>query len=259
LLYSEEMNTSNTSASSSSISASRIEALDQFLDILGISPTTQHTLYDQALTHSSYTYENKLNTLNNYERLEFLGDAVLKLCISQILFDRYPNYREGDLTKIRAVVVSDTILAKLAADLQFGDYMIFGLSEQRSGGAKKQSSLACAFEALLGAMFLDGKMAEVHTLLDDILVDMIDDIDQNKTKDNFKAVLQEYSQGEAIGLPEYSTIQEQGPSHSKTFRITVSLNGEVLGEGGGKSKKAAQQEAAKYALLALGVIKESDL
>jgi len=248
-----------TSVANSSVPELRQEELNQFLDILGISPTTQHHLYNQALTHSSFTYENKLNTLSNYERLEFLGDAVLKLCISQILFDRYPHYREGDLTKIRAVVVSDAILAQLASELQFGDYMIFGLSEQRSGGAKKQSSLACAFEALLGAMFLDGKMSEVHTLLDDILVDMINDIDQNKTKDNFKAVLQEYSQGEAIGLPEYSTVQEQGPSHSKTFRITVSLNGEILGEGGGKSKKMAQQEAAKYALLALGVIKESDL
>ena len=114
----------NTMISSTEVPDARKEALNQFLDILGISPTTQHHLYDQALTHSSYTYENKLNTLNNYERLEFLGDAVLKLCISQILFDRYPHYREGELTKIRAVVVSDAILATLASDLQFDNELL---------------------------------------------------------------------------------------------------------------------------------------
>ncbi|XVJ50718.1 MAG: ribonuclease III [Vampirovibrio sp.] len=236
------------------LSSERIHNIDQLLDILGLSPTQAPMLYHQALTHSSYTYENKFADTDNYERLEFLGDAVLKLCISQLLFQRFPQYREGELTKIRAVVVSDATVAELARTLQLGDYMIFGLSEQRSGGAFKTSSLACAFEALLGALFLDGKMAEINDLLNDLMTDIITDIDLNKTKDNFKAVLQEYSQGEALGLPDYETIQESGPSHNRTFHIVVRLNGEILGQGMGKNKKTAQQEAAKEALIALGVL-----
>jgi ribonuclease-3 len=238
------------------ISQARAEQLNELLALLGLSPPIQLGLYHQALTHSSFTYENKSADSDNYERLEFLGDAVLKLCISQILFDRFPDYREGDLTKIRAVVVSDSTLATLARQLQLGDYMIFGVSERRSGGAEKTSSLACAFEALLGALFLDGKMPEIHRLLEGLMREVITDIDLNKTKDNFKAVLQEYSQGEGLGLPEYHTLSESGPSHKRVFEIGVSLNGHWLGRGVGTNKKSAQQEAAKEALLALGMLEE---
>jgi ribonuclease-3 len=237
-------------------SQARQYEIDQLLSLLGLSPTTQHGLYHQALTHSSFTYENKSADSDNYERLEFLGDAVLKLCISQILFDRFPEYREGDLTKIRAVIVSDATLAELARELQLGDYMVFGASERRSGGAEKTSSLACAFEALLGALFLDGKMPDIQRLLDDLMVNIITEVDLNKTKDNFKAVLQEYSQGEGLGLPDYHTLSESGPSHNRVFEIGVSINGELLGRGMGKNKKAAQQEAAKEALFSLGVLEE---
>ena len=237
-------------------SQARQYEIDQLLSLLGLSPTTQHGLYHQALTHSSFTYENKSADSDNYERLEFLGDAVLKLCISQILFDRFPEYREGDLTKIRAVIVSDATLAELARELQLGDYMVFGASERRSGGAEKTSSLACAFEALLGALFLDGKMPDIQRLLDDLMVNIITEVDLNKTKDNFKAVLQEYSQGEGLGLPDYHTLSEAGPSHNRVFEIGVSINGELLGRGMGKNKKAAQQEAAKEALFSLGVLEE---
>ena len=240
-------------------SEERSHEIDQLLARLGLSSTTQHSLYHQALTHSSFTYENKSAETDNYERLEFLGDAVLKLCISQILFDRFPEYREGELTKIRAVVVSDATLAELAKELQLGDFMVFGVSERRSGGAEKTSSLACAFEALLGALFLDGKMPEIHRLLDDLMLDMITDVDLNKTKDNFKAVLQEYSQGEGLGLPDYQTISESGPSHNRIFDISVSVNDEVLGRGIGKNKKSAQQEAAREALLTLGVLEPINL
>ena len=255
----DSSNTSTPAELVPGLHARRIDDLNHLLSLLKISPTTAHELYHQALTHSSYTYENKVNVLHNYERLEFLGDAVLKLVASQLLFERFPFYREGDLTKIRAVIVSDAVLAKLAQQLQLGDYMIFGASEARSGGAQKQSSLACAFEALLGAMYLDAKMDEVHALLDDLLVDAITEIDLNKTKDNFKAFLQEYSQGKGLGLPDYTVTGEDGPSHNRTFRIAVTLDGETLGVGVGKSKKAAQQEAAKYALLSLGELSEADL
>jgi ribonuclease III len=236
-----------------SLSAERYDDITQLLSLLHLPPTQHPELYDQALTHSSFTYESKESPLANYERLEFLGDAVLKLCISELLFARYPDYREGDLTKIRAVVVSDMVLARLAEELQLGDYMIFGQSEAKSGGAKKPSNLACAFEALLGALFIDGQYPAARTLLHELLWDVVDEVDNNKMKDNFKAALQEYTQGEGMGLPDYTVLKETGPSHKRTFYVEVSINANVLGTGKGKSKKSAQQEAAKAALIHLGV------
>jgi ribonuclease III len=251
--YSPELETlSVQSAPMEPLSPERQADIAQLLDMLGLPPTTQPLLYAQALTHSSYTYETRCPTLDNYERLEFLGDAVLKLCISDMVFTRYPEYREGDLTKIRAVVVSDAVLAQVADRLQLGDYMLFGQSEARSGGARRPSNLACAFEALLGALYLDGQMPAVQALLHDLLWDVIEDVDQNKTKDNFKATLQEYTQGEGMGLPEYAVLKETGPSHKRTFYVSVSLNGALIGQGRGKSKKSAQQEAARDALIQLG-------
>ena len=134
------------------------------LKSLNIKRPRNYELYDRALTHSSYTYENKLSAFDNYERLEYLGDAVLKLVVSEYLFERFPDYREGDLTKIRAVVVSDAKLAEVAKMMNLGEYIIFGASEAKSGGRKKVSNLACAFEALLGALYLDGKIAEVREM-----------------------------------------------------------------------------------------------
>lgn len=220
------------------------------------------TLYHQALLHSSYAYEQKKNDskktsqprsalTENYERLEFLGDAVLKLIVSEYLYERFPDYREGDLTKIRAVIVSDSKLADIARELDLGSHLIFGPSELRNGGAKKTSNLACAFEALLGAMFLSGKMLEARNLLTELLEDQITEVDSSKTKDNYKAVLQEMTQAEDGGLPYYKTVKESGPSHNRTFTVEVSIRGEVIGVGNGKTKKEAQQNAAKMALTAM--------
>ncbi len=221
-------------------------------------PEESLDIYMQALTHSSYTYENKLPSLDNYERLEFLGDAVLKIIISQYLFERFPEYREGELTKIRAVIVSDAVLANLAKSINLGEYMIFGPSEARSGGRNKVSNLACAFEAFLGALFLDGQMNFAVSFLESMLHDEVTKVDLSKTKDNYKAVLQELTQGEGAGLPEYTTVKEFGPAHNKTFHVEVSINGEVVGTGIGKSKKEAQQMAAKAALKCLDELSEED-
>jgi ribonuclease-3 len=236
------------------LSPERLADITILLEGLQAQPTCNPFLYHMALTHSSYTYENKLSVLCNYERLEFLGDAVLKLIVSQLLYERFPQYREGDLTKIRSVIVSDAVLAKVADQLGLGDYIVFGISEARSGGAKKQSSLACALESLLGAFYLDGQFDTCQRLLDDLLEDEITAIDLNKTKDNFKAVLQEFTQAEELGLPDYKTIEEKGPPHNKTFIIECWVNDEMIGVGRGKSKKAAQQEAAKMALQTLSVL-----
>lgn len=238
------------------ISPERKEELDSLLAFLNISGPYNYALYDQALTHSSFTYENKLSSLENYERLEFLGDAVLKIIVSEYLYERFPEYREGELTKIRAVIVSDSTLGTLAQSLNLGYFMIFGSSEARTGGPEKVSNLACGFEALLGALFLDGKMPETRNLLCTMLEDEVTKVDLSKTKDNFKAVLQELTQAEGDGLPIYRTISESGPSHNKTFYIEVLINQEVVGHGSGKTKKEAQQNAAKMALDVLNSLED---
>jgi ribonuclease-3 len=238
------------------ISPERKEELDSLLAFLNISGPYNYALYDQALTHSSFTYENKLSSLENYERLEFLGDAVLKIIVSEYLYERFPEYREGELTKIRAVIVSDSTLGTLAQSLNLGYFMIFGSSEARTGGAEKVSNLACGFEALLGALFLDGKMPETRNLLCTMLEDAVTKVDLSKTKDNFKAVLQELTQAEGDGLPVYRTVSESGPSHNKTFYIEVLINQEVVGHGSGKTKKEAQQSAAKMALDVLNSLED---
>jgi ribonuclease-3 len=238
--------TSNTQAEG--VDKARKQQLSILLKTLGIKRPKQYDLYDKALTHSSFTYENKLSTIDNYERLEYLGDAVLKLLVSEYLFERFPDYREGELTKIRAVVVSDAKLAELAETMNLGDYIIFGASEARSGGRRKVSNLACAFEALLGALYLDGKMSEANDLIRTLLESMVTELDMSKIKDNYKAALQELTQTDGGTLPTYRTIQESGPSHNRIFYVEVSINGEIMGMGSGKSKKEAQQQAARQAL-----------
>lgn len=236
----------------------RKQDIQCLLKSLGFKRPRNYELYDKALTHSSYTYENKLSAYDNYERLEYLGDAVLKLVVSEYLFERFPDYREGELTKIRAVVVSDAALADVARAIDLGEFIVFGQSEARSGGARKVSNLACAFEALLGALYLDGKMPEIRDFLRNQLENVITEIDLSKTKDNYKAALQELTQADGGTLPTYRTVKEVGPSHNRVFHIEVLVNGEMVGYGTGRSKKEAQQQAAKQALEALNALEDSD-
>lgn len=238
------------------VEKTRKQQILTLLKSLNIKRPKNYELYDKALTHSSFTYENKLSTFDNYERLEYLGDAVLKLVVSEYLFDRFPDYREGELTKIRAVVVSDAKLAEVAKAIGLGDYIIFGASEAKSGGKRKVSNLACAFEALLGAMYLDGKVAELREMMHEQLETLVTEVDMSKTKDNYKAALQELTQSDGGVLPVYRTIKESGPSHNRTFYIEVSISGEVMGIGTGKSKKEAQQQAARQALETLNALED---
>lgn len=239
------------------ISSERKLQIDELLDKLHL-PHPLHSegyeLYDRALTHSSYTYENKNSYLDNYERLEFLGDAVLKLIVSEYLYERFPDYREGELTKIRSVIVSDATLARFSESMQLGQYMIFGQSEARTGGLKKVSNLACGFESLLGAIFLNGAMAAAREMLIHFCEDRVTEVDLDKAKDNYKAFLQEYTQANGMGLPTYKIIEESGPPHNKTFYMDVSIQGEIMGHGTGKTKKEAQQSAARMALDNLSVL-----
>lgn len=235
----------------------RINQLNEFLIKLGL-PAGDYERLDLALTHSSFPFENKMPTSISNERLEFLGDAVLKLAVSRYLFERFPDYQEGDLTKIRSILVSDSTLAKVAGRLDLGKYMKIGFHEKKMGGAKRPSTLACAFEAILGAFYLDGRLDELYDFLVRQLEEEVTEIDQSVTKYNHKAMLQEYTQGGGMGLPEYVVINEDGPAHNRTFEIEVFVNEESVGRGTGKSKKEAQQKAAEMALNSLGLLDEEN-
>lgn len=229
--------------------------LDELLSKLNIECNDYYRL-DMALTHSSFTFENKLSSLENNERLEFLGDAVLKLIASEYLHCRFPTYNEGELTKIRAILISDNVLAKIARKVDLGKYLKLGFHEDKAGGRQRSSTLACSFEALLGACYLDGKEAALKVILEKLLVDEVTEIDQNAAKHNHKAILQEYTQANNLNLPEYIMLGEEGPPHNKTFKIMVSIDGEACGFGLGKSKKTAQQNAAEVAVAKLGLLED---
>ncbi len=208
-------------------------------------------LLNRAFCHSSYVFENSLDENLSYERLEFLGDAVLKLAISEILYEQYPSYQEGKLSKIRSQTVSDRNISKYARLMDFEDLIILGKNEKSQGGSKKESILACAFEALLGAIFLEydknGYKKALEFLKENFLEDILS-IEEMCDFLNPKAVLQEYTQGLNSKLPEYITTKEEGPEHDKTFYVDVKYNNKIIGTGCAKSIKAAQQKAALEAI-----------
>lgn len=221
--------------------------------IFKIEPETKK-LFEKALTHGSYTKENNITSLENYERLEFLGDAVLKLCVSKILYNKYPKHDEGSLTKIRSIVVSDNLLAEIAKEIGLDKLIIIGQQEEKMGGRKRKSILACAFEAVLGAYYLEGKLEEISVFLEKTLNKHMKEVDENFEKFNSKAILQEYTQSVNKQIPVYNIREEVGPSHNKTFIVEVSYNDEILAHAEGKTKKEAEQNCALLACKKLGVI-----
>lgn len=239
------------------VSQDRKIKLDKLSKSLNINCNNYERL-DLALTHSSYTFENKLSPLENNERLEFFGDAVLKLITSDYLFERFPNYTEGDLTKIRAILVSDKTLAKFAQKINLGNYLKLGFHEEKMGGRKRSSTLACAFEALLGAIYQESNVLQLKHMLIKLIEDEVTKIDECEAKSNYKAILQEYTQANWNELPEYNVTKEEGPAHNKTFWVEVIINGELTGKGSGKSKKIAQQQAAKLAVENLNLIERKE-
>lgn len=210
--------------------------------------------FRRALTHPSYTKEKDLPYTENYERLEFLGDAVLKLSASDILYKKYPNYPEGDLSKIRSIIVSDSTLSKIAHEIGLCELIILAHHEAKQGLANIESVCACAFEAVLGAYYLDGKFELVVPFLQKVLTPYIEEVDKNFEKFNAKAILQEYTQGLTKEIPVYTLIGESGPAHNKTFEIEVSYQDKVIAKGTGKSKKEAEQHAAYEACKILGAV-----
>lgn len=231
--------------------------LDEFLGNTNLK-IDRYSLLETAFTHSSYTFENKLTDVENNERLEFLGDAVLKIIASKYLYERFPEYTEGELTKIRAILISDKTLAHLANKINLDKYLKLGYHEEKMGGRKRSSTMACAFEAILGAFYLDGKLELLSEFLTNLLKDEVTKIDESASKYNFKAMLQEYAQGQGFEIPEYIVVKEDGPAHDKLFEITVYVNGECMGTGEGKTKKEAHQKAAQSAVKLLGLLQGTE-
>ena len=214
-------------------------------------------LVEIALTHPSYTQENNLDNLKNYERLEFFGDSVLKLFTSKLLYEKYPNFPEGELSKIRSVLVSDAILAKIAVEIGIDKKIILGHSEEKQGGRKRESNIACALEALLGAYYFNGKTSEIERFIKDYIIIYADEIDKHFELYNAKDILQQYTQGVDKTRPEYKTVEVKGPAHKPVFVVEVWWNDEMLAKETGKSKKDAQQNCALAACKKLGISSES--
>lgn len=216
-------------------------------------------LLNQAFVHTSYTNENGIDEKLSYEKLEFYGDAVLKLSISDFLYNHFSDYSEGELTKLRAELVSDKNIFEYAKLLGFEELILLGRNEKKQGGAKKESILACAFEALLGAIFINYKSKgykKVKEFLEENFIDDILSIDKKIKYLNPKAILQEYTQGINHKLPEYILVDEVGKAHNKEFFVEVKFNDEIIGSGSAKSIKKAQSEAAFDALKNLKLIEE---
>lgn len=202
----------------------------------------------RALTHSSFSNENKKEKLKNNERLEFLGDSVLGLIISEYLFSHYANLEEGQLTKIRAKIVCEASLGSASKALRLGEFMMFGRGEELTGGRERTSILSDAFEALIAAIFLDGGMEEARAFVLRRLDVVIKDAVEGKLFVDYKTRLQEVIQIQKGNRIKYEIVREEGPDHSKIFYTEVRLNDVTIGVGSGHSKKESEQEAAKHGL-----------
>ena len=205
-------------------------------------------LLKQALTHSSFTNEQKINKAKNYERLEFLGDAVLELVSSEFLFREHPEVPEGELTKQRASMVCEPSLAFCARDLELGEFIRLGKGEESTGGRNRDSITSDAMEALIGAIYLDGGISPAKAFIDRFI---LSDLEDKQLFYDSKSNLQELVQGKLKQELVYELLEESGPEHNKSFRVSVHMGEEILGEGQGRTKKAAEQQAAYKALLQL--------
>lgn len=203
-------------------------------------------LLKQALTHSSFSNEQKINKLKNYERLEFLGDAVLELVSSEFLFQTNPKLPEGELTKMRASMVCEPALAYCAKDIDLGSFILLGKGEEATGGRKRDSITSDVMEAVIGAIFLDGGLepAKKH-----ILRFILSDLENKKLFYDSKTILQEMVQKEGTELLHYDLLSENGPDHDKSFTVVAKVGDRIVGKGTGRTKKSAEQNAAYEALL----------
>ena len=221
--------------------------LSRFEKVLGYT-FRDRALLVQALTHSSFVNEQKINKKPDYERLEFLGDAVLEMISSAYLFRTFPDKKEGEMSKIRASLVCEGALAFDAQQLGIREYIQLGKGEEATGGRNKESIIADVMEAVIGALFLDGGIEESKRFIDTYVLSNIDAVQMFVDS---KSLLQEMSQADNLGAIRYEICGESGPEHDKIFEVRVFVGDKNLGEGTGKTKKAAEQQAAYQAVLAL--------
>lgn len=222
----------------------------QFEEIIGYQFKNKQLL-QEALSHSSYANERKKVRRSN-ERLEFLGDSVLSIIVSRYLFERFDHLPEGELTKIRASLVCEKSLFVFAQKIRLGEALLLGKGEENTGGRERPSIVADAFEAVIAAVFLDGGLDKATEY---VLGFLPEDLEKTRRADSFsdyKTVLQEIIQQNPEEKVEYILVEQSGPDHNKAFVVNVCLNSNVIGSGTGKSKKEAEQMAAKEALALMG-------
>lgn len=226
--------------------AARLKNLQELAMKLSITMNSWELL-NEALTHRTYTAEHPHEGLRDNQRLEFLGDAVLGMIVADYLFSRFPEKAEGDLTRMRAAVVCEAALARLALKLDLGKYLLLGKGEDLSGGRYRASTLSDAVEAIIGAVFLDQGLAKVKEMVLSLLREEIEEVAQKGHRD-FKTALQELVHRLYEDVVTYDVIQESGPDHNKRYEMGVIIKGVLVATGQGRSKKEAEQQAAEKAL-----------
>ena len=218
-------------------------------------PFSDYFLLTRALTHRSYLNENK-DAIEDNERLEFLGDAVLDFIVAEWLYNHYPEKPEGDLTRLRAALVHTDQLANFARKVNLGSTLRLGKGEVQAGGRDRATLLCDAFEALIGALYLHGGIAAVNQFMIPLLTEVADLILINHMDEDTKSRLQEWAQGHGFSSPKYMLITEEGPDHEKTFEMEVRIGAKPFGRGIGPSKQTAEKLAAKNALVKLGILEQ---
>jgi ribonuclease-3 len=231
--------------------ALREESPQEFAERLGLS-FSDPFLLTRALTHRSYLNEHP-EAIEDNERLEFLGDAVLDFLVGAWLYNRFPEMSEGNLTRLRSALVRTENLAEFARNISLGEAILLGRGEDEAGGRERQALLCASFEALVGALYLEGGIAAVQSFVEPLLEPAARQIlSVHKDRDP-KSLLQEWAQSEGHGTPYYRTVAAMGPDHAKMFEVEVQLNGKVFGRGTGQSKQSAAKAAAIAALDSLGI------
>ncbi|HYW33911.1 MAG TPA: ribonuclease III [Balneolaceae bacterium] len=225
----------------------KIEALEEIIDASIDNPF----LFIRALRHRSSLNDGKHDQTDSYERLEFLGDAVLDLIVSEIIFDLFPQEDEGFLTKLRAKLVNRDALAKYAKKLGLGPLIIVGDRSQGQGIEYSKSALSDVFESLIGAIYINKGYDKAAGFASTIIEQCMDVKELTTTLENYKSMLLEYAQAQKMTIPRYEVVEEMGPGHDKTFRIRAIVDEKERGQGVGKSKKEAEQKAARQALIHL--------
>ena len=210
-----------------------------------------------ALSHRSYVNSIKSQTKSeSNERLEFLGDSILNMVVTDFLFHEYPDREEGRMSKMKSLVVSAKVLGLCADMWKLGDFILLSRAEEKAGGRKRLSILADAYEAVIGAVYLDGGLEAARKLIHTSLMTIMDNVLDDEDLANYKSKLLEYTQSRAMGIPSYEVIEETGPEHHKSFVVAVLVQNKEYGQGCGHTKKGAEQAGARLALLNLAGDKE---